>query len=216
MNIREIHECTRRTYDTIAETYHALFSNELDEKPFDRAYLDRLSGMLSPGASICDAGCGPSAQAGRYLAEKQFTVFGLDISEQCIELARESAPGMTFICTDVLDWNHAPDSLDAIVAYYSIIYTPKKDVGRILDVFFEKLKPGGRLLAVVKKGAHDGFQDSVLGIPARHWWAEYHEDELTAALSASGFSVDDVTVRAPYEHEIEAQRIYCLCTKPRL
>jgi SAM-dependent methyltransferase len=216
MDIREIHELTRSTYNDIAEHYHALFKNEIEEKPFDREYLDRFSRLLPEDALVCDAGCGPSAQIGRYLFDNRINAFGIDISDRCIEIARRHNPGMSFMRTDFVDWEQPRESLDAIISFYSIIYTPKKDLGFLLNVFKEKLKPGGKLLVVVKKGAYEGFQNTVLGMPSHCYWAEYHEDELTTHLSRAGFIVNETIVRAPYDHEINNERIYCQCTKALL
>jgi trans-aconitate methyltransferase len=212
MDPRDIHECTRRAYNDVADLYQSLFKNELAEKPFDREYLDRFSRLLPNDACVCDAGCGPSAQYGRYLFDKHINVFGIDISDRCIELARQHDHEMKFVRTDFLDWDHPHASLDAIISYYSIIYTPKKFLGSVLNVFKQKLKPRGWLLIVVKKGEFDGFQDTILGVPARSYWAEYQEDELRTHIETAEFAVQELIVRAPYEDEINNDRIYCLCT----
>jgi SAM-dependent methyltransferase len=214
MDIRAIHECTRNTYNKIADTYHEKFYNELNEKPFDREFLARFLDLMPKDALLCDAGCGPSAQIGRYVFSQHFNVFGIDISDRCIEIARQYNPGMSFVRTDFLDWDQPQESLDAIISYYSIIYTPKAGIGSLLNIFLHKLKPGGKLLAVVKKGGYDGFQESVLGVPTHCYWSEYHEDELSAHVRAAGFVVNEIVVRAPYAHEINNDRIYCMCTKP--
>jgi 2-polyprenyl-3-methyl-5-hydroxy-6-metoxy-1,4-benzoquinol methylase len=119
--IREVHEHTRVTYIKIAWKYHELFRNEMEEKPFDRKFLDEFVDDFGPDSVICDAGCGPSAQIGRYLSEKGYRVFGIDISEKCIEIASQYNPEIKFESTDFLNWNPVPGSLDGIISYYSII-----------------------------------------------------------------------------------------------
>jgi 2-polyprenyl-3-methyl-5-hydroxy-6-metoxy-1,4-benzoquinol methylase len=213
MNLKRLNRATRKTWDRIAGKYHEAFKNEMQEKPFDREYLDRFASRLGKDAVICDAGCGPSGHIGRYLSDKGFNVCGIDISPKCIAIARDWNPHMTFECADFLDWKRSPGSLDAIISFYSIIYVPKKEVGRILSVFSSKLKPGGRLLIVVKKGDFEGWQTSVLGTKVHSWFAEYDEDELASCITDAGFMIDDLEVRDPYDGEIANPRMYCTCTK---
>ncbi len=41
---------------------------------------------------ICDAGCGHSGHIDRYPFDKGIPLLGVDISERCVELARECNP----------------------------------------------------------------------------------------------------------------------------
>jgi len=214
MIIKEAHENTRLTYNRIAGKYHELFKNEMDEKPFDREYLDGFAEYFDENSTICDAGCGPSAQIGRYLFDKGFNVSGIDISEKCIEIASSYNPDMKFQCADFLNWNIQPGSLDGIISYYSIIYTPKKDVDMVLQVFKLALVPGGKLLIVLKKGTFEGYQDEVLGFRAHSYFAEYEEDEIERILKRNGFVIEELITRKPYKNEIDIERIYCICSKP--
>lgn len=213
MTIKEIHNVTRQAWDKAAGKYHELFKNEMNEKPFDREVLDRFAAGLPENALICDAGCGPSAHIGRYLFDKGMNVFGIDISEKCIEIAKEYNPEMKFECTDFLDWQQEEDSLDAIISFYSVIYTPKKEINEVLDVFYRVIKPGGKLLIVVKKGDFEGFQESLLGIDVHPYFVEYTEEELESALKISSFNILELFTRRPYENEINNERIYCTAGK---
>ena len=214
--IRVIHENTRIAYNLIAEKYHLLFWNELDDKPFDRAYLDKFAGFFAPASKIIDAGCGPTAHIGRYLHDKGLKVTGIDISERCIEIATECNPMMDFLRLDLLDWKPDSNSIDGIVAYYSIIYSPKQEVGLLLDNFNRALVPGGRLLLAVKKGSFEGYQDEVLGINVHSYFAEYQEREVENIVAKSGFRIDELITRSPYRDEIQNERIYCLCSRVNL
>jgi hypothetical protein len=75
--IELVHAKTRRAYDLAAETYHGLFHDEMDKKAYDRALLDAFAARLPTGALVCDAGCGPSAHIGRYLAKRVGAVIGV-------------------------------------------------------------------------------------------------------------------------------------------
>jgi SAM-dependent methyltransferase len=211
--IREVHKNTRLTYNKIAEKYHKLFKDELDGKPFDRDYLDKFANYFNKNSKIVDVGCGPSAHIGRYLFDKGLNVIGIDISERCIEIASECHPQMKFQCVDVLDWKPKKNSVDGILSYYSIIYTPKKEVSKSFKVFSNALRPGGKLLLVVKKGTFEGYQEEVLGIKAHSYFAEYLEEEIKQVVTRNGFKITELITREPYEEEIKIERIYCLCSR---
>ena len=213
MILNEIHNLNSQVYNLIADKYHEMFKNEMNEKPFDREFLDKFAMGLPKNAIVCDVGCGPSAHIGKYLFDKSLNVFGIDISERCIEIAKDFNPEMKFECTDFLTWQRESNSLDAIISFYSIIYTPKKDINIVLDIFYDKLKIGGKLLVVVKKGEFEGFQENVLGIDVHPYFVEYHEEELRSTMINSKFEIIELITRIPYENEINNQRIYCVCRK---
>jgi len=50
-------DATRRSYDAVAETYAALFGDELAGKPLDRALLAAFAETVS--GPVADLGCGP-------------------------------------------------------------------------------------------------------------------------------------------------------------
>ena len=211
--IRKVHSNTRLTYNKIADKYHQLFKNELDEKKFDREYLDKFANYFNSNSKIVDAGCGPTAHIGRYLFDKGFAVVGIDISERCIQIASEYNPQMEFMCSDILDWKPVKNSIDGIVSYYSIIYTPKIEVDKLFQVFKRALASDGKFLVVVKKGDFEGYQDEVLGIEVHSYLAEYMEEEIEQIITRNGFSIEELISRSPYKGEIKNERIFCLCSK---
>ncbi|MBM3218880.1 MAG: hypothetical protein FJZ38_09390 [Candidatus Rokubacteria bacterium] len=57
------------SYDAIADEYAQQYFDELDGKPFDRAWLDRFAESVKGRGRVCDLGCGPG-QIARYLAAR--------------------------------------------------------------------------------------------------------------------------------------------------
>jgi hypothetical protein len=47
------------TYDTVAEEYARRIGRELEDKPFDRALLDRFAARMAGQGDVWDLGCGP-------------------------------------------------------------------------------------------------------------------------------------------------------------
>jgi SAM-dependent methyltransferase len=211
--VKTAHAKTRLAYDLAARRYHGLFHDEMKEKAYDRALLDAFAGRLPSGARVCDAGCGPSAHLGRYLADKGLTVTGVDISERCVEMARAFNPGMSIVREDMQDLSFAAGAFDGVVAYYSIIHTPKAAVGRFFREFHRVLKPGGCLLLAVKAGASEGYLRELLGIPAEIYFSLFDEDEIAACFDEAGFAVEFLERRDPYDFEIENERIFAIGRK---
>ena len=82
-----------------------------------------------------DAGCGPLGHIGNYLYGLGHEVQGVDISKECISLASSFIPEMNFTQMDMSQMDFEDDTFDGLVAYYSIIHTPKK----YIHLFFKEL-----------------------------------------------------------------------------
>lgn len=210
---KHVHSKTRHAYDLAAQAYHDLFRNEMNEKAYDRILLNSFAGRLPPGGLVCDAGCGPSAHIGKYLAGKGLAVIGVDISDRCVDMARALNPEMRFVREDMLDLSFAPGIFDGVVAYYSIIHTPKAAAGRFFREFHRVLKPDGLLLVAVKAGSDEGFVPELIGIQAEVYFSLFNEREIAGYYEDAGFSVDFLERRNPYDFEIKNERIFAIGRK---
>jgi ubiquinone/menaquinone biosynthesis C-methylase UbiE len=163
---------------------------------------------------ICDAGCGPSGHIGMYLANKGMVITGIDISDRCIELASIHNPDMHFVREDMAKMSFENDSFDAVVAYYSIIHTPKNLVNIIFKEFHRVLKSGGYLLIAVKAGSDESLQTELIGIETDILLSLFSENEIREYLTRNGFDIFFSEKREPYEFEVKYERIFVIGKKP--
>src|SRR6478609_625277 len=190
MKLDQITELTRAAYDKTASKYHDHFKDEISQKEYDRLLLDKFSDSLEANCLICDAGCGPSGQIGKYLADKGHLVTGIDISQRCIDIAASFNPLMDFKVMDMMRTDFKNGSFDAIISFFSIIYTPKKYVNKIFSEFNRILKPNGKLLVVVKKGSNEGIINDEWYDGNPVYFTHFREDEINDYFSQSDFTID--------------------------
>jgi len=208
LDIKYTNKLAKAAYDKTAYKYHVNFKDEVSQKEYDRLLLDKFADLMEPYSSICDAGCGPSSQAGRYLSGKGHKVTGIDISGKCIEIAREYNPGIEFKEADIMNTGFKNGTFDGIVSYYSIIYTPKEHISKIFSELHRILKPGGMLLVVVKKGTTEGITDDEWYEGNKVYFTYFLESEMKDYFTDSGFTVVYSDTRKPYDFEIDVERIY--------
>ncbi len=211
-NLEQINEKTRASFNLAAEKYYELFKDEMRQKEYDRVLLDRFAENFNSQSIICDMGCGPG-HITRHLFDKGLDVFGVDISEKCIEIAQRENPMMRFQVMDMARLDIGDESLDGIISFYSIIHTPKQFVNRLFCEFSRVLKKHGRILIVVKKGDTEGYVEELEGFKTRLYFTNFKEEEIRSYLTANGFTVIFLETRLPYDFEIPIERIYAIGEK---
>jgi len=210
--LKQINEAIRKSFNLAAEKYYELFKDEMKQKECDRIILDKFAGNFDSGSIVCDVGCGPG-HITRYLLDKGLNVFGVDISERCIEIARRENPKVRFQVMDMARLDLADESIDGIVSFYSIIHTPKRLVNVLFSEFSRVLRRGGKILVVVKRGSSEGYVDELLGFKTRLYSTYFTEEELETYLQTSGFEVIFMETRRPYDFEIPVERVYAVGKK---
>lgn len=215
MNLTQINDLTVKAYNKTAEKYHESFKDEVDNKEYDREILDKFSEMLGESGAICDAGCGPSGQYGKYLLGKGHKVTGIDISPKCISIARAYEPEIEFRVMEMMDTDFEDGAFDGVLSFYSILFTPKNKVDGIMREFNRVMKVGGKLLVVVKKGEEEGLLNNEWYEGSQVYFTHFLEEEMEAYLRRNGFRVELLKTRKPLKDEISVERIYIVGSKEK-
>lgn len=131
-------------YDRFAQVYNRHWgSKTLALIPvFDRLVLQHLSA----GASILDLCCG-TGQIANALAGRGYRVTGIDGSEQMIALARQNAPGASFIVDDARTFE-LNDTFQAVFSIFDSLnhIMTMDDLAAVFRRVYASLEPGGWFL----------------------------------------------------------------------
>ncbi|MBR8643161.1 methyltransferase domain-containing protein [Streptomyces tuirus] len=188
----------RTFYDAVAEDYAAHLGDYLAATPLDRALLNGFAELVGEGGEVADLGCGPG-RVTAYLASRGLSVFGLDLSESMLAIARRENPGLRFEQGSMLDLDLPDGSLAGVVSWYSIIHTPQDRLPEVFAEFARVLRPGGHLLIGFQAGDEPRRYEEAFGHQAALDFRRRRPERIAALLEAAGFAVRARTVREPDE-----------------
>jgi len=130
-----------------AENAERIGLYETEEKVL-RKHFDPASG------AVLDVGCG-AGRTTRQLADREFDVTGIDVSERMIRTATEMYPDIEFQVADVVDLPFANEAFEyALFSAYGLDYVyPETDRLAALEEIYRVLRPGG----VFAFNTHNGW-----------------------------------------------------------
>ncbi|WP_329441502.1 class I SAM-dependent methyltransferase [Streptomyces canus] len=195
---------TRTFYDTVAEDYAEQFRDVLTVSPLDRVLMDGFAELVGDGGRVADLGCGPGRVTG-YLASLGLSVFGLDLSESMLAIARRENPGLRFERGSMLELDLPDGALAGAVSWYSSIHTPVDELPRLFAEFHRVLAPGGHLLVAFQAGDEDRHHDRPWGRPVALTFLRRQPEQMIELLRAAGFTLVSRTVREPGPEEVSQQ-----------
>ena len=200
---------TRAAYDRVADEYAARIADELAQKPFDRALLDRLAVEVGDGGAIGDLGCGPGQVAG-YLHGRGAAACGIDLSPAMVAEARQRQPGVDFQQGDILDLARVPDgAFGGVAAFYSLIHIERGRMVAALREIGRVLGPDGVLLVAFHVGERTVHLDEWWGRAVSLDFQFFTPDEMLDWLGVAGYTGCEVFERGPYAGvEAATERAY--------
>lgn len=170
-------------YAAIAERYLAWSSTA----PVRLRYLERLLDLLPATSDVLELGCGAGEPVTRRLAERHRLV-AVDVSPRQLELAARSAPQAHLMLADMLDLAFAPDSFDAVVAFYSLTHVPRAHHADLLARIEAWVRPGGVVLLTMGASDNPGsVDDDWLGAPM--FFSHFDSATNRALVQRSGIRI---------------------------
>ncbi|MET9829006.1 class I SAM-dependent methyltransferase [Streptomyces sp. NPDC006385] len=187
---------TRTFYDAIAEDYAALFRDALAKMPLERAMLGVFAELVEGDGPVADLGCGPG-HATAHLAALGLPVFGVDLSESMLAIARRENPGLRFEQGSMLELDLPDGALSGAMSFYSSIHTPVERLPALFTEFHRVLAPGAPLLVAFQAGEEHRHHDRPFGHPVSLTFQRRRPEDIADLLTAAGFALVSRTVREP-------------------
>jgi SAM-dependent methyltransferase len=175
----------RRGYDALSARYDEAYGSTAKYP-----WLGKLIESLPPAAAVVDLGCGNGIPVARDLVAAGHRVTGVDFSRVQVRRARQLVPAATFLESDLTEVRFSPASLDAVLAFYSIIHVPLAEQPALLHRVAGWLRPGGLFAATMGHEAWTGVESNWLGDGTPMWWS--HADVATNRrwLASTGLRIE--------------------------
>ncbi|GAA0712452.1 class I SAM-dependent methyltransferase [Dactylosporangium roseum] len=173
-------ERVRRAYASVAELYIELFGTRQQVHADDLAFIGRhLAGR--PG-TVLDLGCGPG-HITDYLRSLGVSATGIDMVPEFVAHAQATHPSGRYHLGSIEELAVADRSVAGILAWYSLIHLPPRDLDGVLAEFRRVMAPAGALVL----GLFDGDEVAAFDhkvVTAYRWPV----DEFSERLRRAGFT----------------------------
>lgn len=174
-------------YGAHASEYTARLGAIDDMHELDRRRIERWAKQIS--GSVVDAGCGPGHWTD-MLNKLGVEISGVDLVPEFIASARARFPDVSFQISSLRALDAAAGSLGGLLAWYSLIHLPQKEIPSTLREFARVLRPEGHLLVGFFRGEPgEPFDHAV----TRAYYSSL--DQMSFMLHDAGFEVDAVETR---------------------
>jgi SAM-dependent methyltransferase len=187
---------TRVSYDTVAASYADRMRDALGEAPYLRAALAlfaetvRAAGDGGAGGPVADVGCGPG-HVTAHLRGLGLDAFGIDLSPAMIDVARREYPGVRFEVGSMTALDLADASIAGLLACWSLVHVPDRELPGVFAQFRRVLRPGGPLVAGFHAG--DGSKlksEGYGGYPMKVYVHRRQPGQLADLLREAGFAIE--------------------------
>lgn len=194
-------------YDAVAEAYVGHLYHELDNKPFDRAFLEQFC-VSAPDGPLLDVGCGPG-QVAAYLNAQGRVVTGIDISPEMAFCAGRLNPEIDFVIGDMRQLGFDDEVFSGVVGFYSIVHFLPEELPEVFEELRRVMIPGGLLGLAFHVGQERRHVEELWGVKTSLDFVFFMPSDVEESLSHSGFEVISSVCRDPYPEVVEAQTRRC-------
>jgi trans-aconitate methyltransferase len=169
------------------------WAHDRGNRLFETVWLDRLRGLMPPGATALDIGCGTGEPIARYLIERGYDVTGVDSSPEMIAICNGHFPHLDWHVADMraLTLNR---NFNGVLAWDSFFHLCPDDQRRMFPVF-RKHSAAHAALMFTSGPSHGEATGTYQGEPLYH--ASLDSAEYHALLDGNGFDVVTHVVEDP-------------------
>ena len=146
----------KKDYDTIADVY----AEEFGKKYEDIEIINEFMRKLPSNGKVLDLG-GGTGKITDLLIKNGYDTTCLDFSKEMQRKAKEFYGDIPYILDDMLNVgkHFKKESLDGIIAFYSIFHIPAEDLNKLFSDMNDILKEKGILCFCVQLGNGECFVD---------------------------------------------------------
>ena len=159
----------------------------------DKPFVERFLGLLQPGATVLDLGCGGGSPVALHMVAQGFRVTGVDSSPTLLSLCRTRMPDQEWIVGDMrsLDLGRR---FQGILAWDSFFHLGHKDQRSMFEIFAVHAAPAAILMFNAGFG-HGEAMGSYRGDLLYH--ASLDASEYEALLADFGFELIEHSIGDP-------------------
>lgn len=193
MTPEEKKENVKAVFNITAEKYVAYFGDDWEFKEQIDAFIQKV---VSCG-KVLDLGCG-GGYISFYLANNGLNPIGIDFSSEMIRIATEKYPQIPFLQMDIINIEDyfGPNSIDGLLAIYTLYFVPKEQMDSVLDSLSRVLKDGAPFLMVLQIGNGEQFVDETLMPEGKQKNALFvnlnTQEEFLGLLQKNNFDIEQV------------------------
>ena len=173
------------------ENHAAAWDRQRGRELIERSWLERFAGLVRPGGTVLDLGCGAGEPIARWLIERGFAVTGVDSSATLIGMCRERFPAHRWIVADMRTLELGC-RFDGLIAWHSLFHLTADDQRALFPRLAAHAAPGAAFLFTSGPQAGESIGEWQ-GEPLYH--ASLAPDEYEARLAASGFALVERRLR---------------------
>jgi SAM-dependent methyltransferase len=191
-------------YDRIADRY--LTWSALRPSAARLQALELADEVIPRGVDVLELGCGAGIPMTARLAVGRHLT-GVDISPEQIRRARRNVPDTMFRVEDLAELDWPRESVDAVVAFYSLTHVPREELSLLFGRIRGWLRPGGVFIASL------GVEDDPGGVEADWLGVEMYFSQFSARvnrrlLGEAGFVVERAEVLTEPEDRHDARFLW--------
>jgi len=187
----------RAGYDALDDRYLQTLASD-DSSPRSR-YLNVVLSTLRPESRVLDLGCGPGHPVAATLAPR-CRLIAIDLSYKQLGLARRHAPAALLVQADMTQLHLAPGTLQAVIAFYSLIHVPRERLREVLARVARWLTPGGLFVATMGAGdSPDYLEEGWLGVPM--FFSHFDAPANLRVVADAGLRIEAADVIQEVEHD---------------